>query len=153
MINDLLKYKAEDRKSVEEILESKYFVPESYVIHEKTTYPRPPRRFQVAAAALPSSSSISHSKISGTLTPIHKLTVNKEKGIYNCYGVFVYQGLFEGKKPVAIKRFQRSSQIDELVKNEAELLLKATDHVNILRYYCYEMDEHFQYAVYGSITI
>lgn len=41
MIKDLIKYRATDRKSVEEILESKYFVPESYVIYENPTSPKP----------------------------------------------------------------------------------------------------------------
>jgi len=160
LIESMLNRDPKDRPTAEEILNNPFF--------QKTVIREPDINFQciktqffllikrpsnilfivlkVVAAALPSSSSISHPNISGTLTPIHKLTHNKEKQIYNCNGVFVYQGLFEGKKPVAIKRFQRSSQIDELVKNEAELLLKANDHVNILRYFCYEMDENFLYA-------
>ena len=42
MIKDLIKYKAMDRKSVEEILESKYFLPESYVIYGNPTNNGPP---------------------------------------------------------------------------------------------------------------
>lgn len=41
MTKDLIKYKATERKSVEEILESKFFVPESYVIYENPTSPKP----------------------------------------------------------------------------------------------------------------
>jgi len=161
LIESLLNRDPKDRPTAEEILNSPFF--QKTVIREpdinlqciKTQFflliKRPSNILfivlQVVAEALPSSSSISHSNVSGTLIRISKLTYNKEQEIYDGRnGIFVYQGLYEGLKPVAVKRFQRSSQIDELlVKHEAELMLKANDHVNILRYFCYEMDENFLY--------
>lgn len=56
----------------------------------------------------------------------------------------VYEGLFEDVKRVAVKRFEKSCKDDEsAIKREAELLLKANEHPNILRYFCYEMNEDF----------
>lgn len=58
----------------------------------------------------------------------------------------VFEGLFEGSKPVAIKRIERINVENESsIRKEAELMLNANDHPNILRYYCMEMTEDFLY--------
>ncbi len=59
----------------------------------------------------------------------------------------VYGGFFEGVKPAAIKRIHQTfiTYKSELEK-EAEIMLTASDHPNILRYFCYEMDSDFMYA-------
>ena len=41
MIKGLVKFDPDQRKSAEEILKSKYFLPESYVIYENPTSPKP----------------------------------------------------------------------------------------------------------------
>ncbi len=56
----------------------------------------------------------------------------------------VFHGLFEEKDVVAVKRFQLAQLEDQnTVKREANLLLKANDHPNILRYFCTEIDQDF----------
>ncbi len=62
------------------------------------------------------------------------------------FGTTVFIGQFEGKKQVALKRFQlvNITDIDSFL-NEAHLMLKVDGHPNIIRYYCYEMDNNFMY--------
>lgn len=58
----------------------------------------------------------------------------------------VYEGLFEDVKRVAVKRFQKSGRDDDdesTIKREAELMLKANEHPNILRYFCHEVNDDF----------
>lgn len=58
----------------------------------------------------------------------------------------VFYGTYEDSKLAAVKRFQRVQlKEEETVKKEAELLLAASDHPNILRYFCTEMDDNFMY--------
>jgi len=73
-----------------------------------------------------------------------KLKYNKKKILGKGGFATVFEGLFEGSKPVAIKRFQTSDVENESsILKEAELMLKANDHPNILRYYCMEMTDDF----------
>jgi len=58
----------------------------------------------------------------------------------------VYSGFFEGVKPVAIKRIMRMAIYEFEFEKEAEIMLTASDHPNILRYFCYEMDDDFLYS-------
>lgn len=58
-------------------------------------------------------------------------------------GVVVYKGKFQGN-PVAVKRFQKSSIISESdVKTEGDLLKRACDHPNIIRFLDYGADDKF----------
>ena len=41
MIKDLIKYNPNDRKSVDDVLKSKYFQPEPYVIYDNPSSPSP----------------------------------------------------------------------------------------------------------------
>lgn len=70
---------------------------------------------------------------------------NKKKEIYNGgNGILVYEGFFGGDQPAAVKRFQITETITKAeVQREAELMLKANGHANILRYFDYEMDDDF----------
>lgn len=62
---------------------------------------------------------------------------------HGSFGI-VFKGVFEGVKPVAIKRIDRTSADSSAeFKKEAEIMLRVRDHPNIIRYFCYEMDEHF----------
>jgi len=60
------------------------------------------------------------------------------------FGTIVFKGVFEGVKPVAIKRIRRTSADSSVeFKKEAEITLRVSDHPNIIRYFCYEMDDDF----------
>lgn len=52
--------------------------------------------------------------------------------------VFVFQGLFEGKTPVTIKRAKKSLYVVD------KKLLKEINHPSILRYYTTETDDEFK---------
>ncbi len=86
-----------------------------------------------------------------------KLRCDQKRSIGNGRFGFVFYGLFEDTKLVAVKRFQRVQIIDdeEKIKREAQLLLKASDHPNILRYFCTEMNDDFMYILnlYNYIII
>ncbi len=60
----------------------------------------------------------------------------------------VFKGFFEGTKPVAVKRIQKScTSNDELfVTREIDIMLTA-DHPNILRILCFEMNDDFMYGI------
>ena len=58
-------------------------------------------------------------------------------------GTIVFSGLFEGVKPVAIKRIQHDDINRSLIDKEAKIMLTVSDHPNILRYFFYETDENF----------
>ena len=77
---------------------------------------------------------------------VGKLSYNSKDNIgRGAYGS-VFKGFFEGTKPVAIKRMMRTmltSSYDESFKKEAEITLKVSDHPNIIRYFCYEMDNDY----------
>lgn len=80
-----------------------------------------------------------------TFREVGKVRYDPENCIGNgCIG-YVFHGLFEGTKPVAVKRFQMVQMIkdSDAINRESELLLKASDHPNILRYFCTEMDMDF----------
>ncbi len=75
---------------------------------------------------------------------IGKLSFDREQIIGEGGFGKVYEGLFEDVKRVAVKRFQKSGKVDgPSIKLEAELMLKANEHPNILRYFCYEVDDDF----------
>jgi len=79
-----------------------------------------------------------------TLKSVGKLSYDSGREIGRGRIAFVFHGLFENSKQVAIKRLQRVQLKEkETVKKEAELLLRASDHQNILRYFCTEMDDNF----------
>ncbi len=59
------------------------------------------------------------------------------------FGTLVFNGFHRDEvKPVAVKRVQRLSIRTEsnILQREVELMQKASDHSNILRYICTEMD-------------
>lgn len=62
------------------------------------------------------------------------------------FGTIVYQGLlglYDGG-PVAVKRIQRDNYLDESeTQCEAELMKRAGNHPNILRYIHQEKNENF----------
>jgi len=61
----------------------------------------------------------------------------------------VFSGILRGgvhggdNKPVAVKRLERSRVDESLIQREVELMIKACDHPNILRYICTEMNGDF----------
>jgi len=57
------------------------------------------------------------------------------------YGTTVFKGIHLG--PVAVKRILRNEVNDSAIQIEVELMKKAIDHPNILRYYCTEMNDDF----------
>jgi len=63
------------------------------------------------------------------------------------WGTNTFLGLFnDDDKPmeVAVKRLQRSNLKHKSISDvEEESIMKVTDHQNILRYKCAEMDDHF----------
>jgi len=62
------------------------------------------------------------------------------------YGTVVFQGylgLYENYRPVAVKRLQRSHVNPSLIQREVELMKRASDHPNILRYIHTEIDPNF----------
>jgi len=74
---------------------------------------------------------------------VGKLSYNSKDNIgRGAYGS-VYKGFFEGTKSVAIKQMQRNRSDDASIKKEAEITLNVSDHPNIIRYFCYEMDDNF----------
>lgn len=61
-------------------------------------------------------------------------------------GTIVFRGslCLYANKPVAVKRMQKGKQLNELdVQREVELMTRARDHPNILRYIHQENDENF----------
>ncbi len=75
---------------------------------------------------------------------IGKVSYDNEKLIgRGCFPNIVFEGLFEDLKKVAVKRLIKTQDDEFTIKREAELMLKANEHPNILRYFCYEMDENF----------
>lgn len=77
---------------------------------------------------------------------IGKLSYFREDIIGRGAFSIVYSGLWEGDKPVAIKRILRSPDLKNghNVRHELELMMKA-DHPNIVRLFGYEMNEDFRY--------
>jgi len=62
------------------------------------------------------------------------------------YGTIVFRGflgLYENDKSVAVKRIQRGKGKETFIKQEVELLKKASDHSNILRFIRTEIDTNF----------
>ena len=85
-------------------------------------------------------------------THVGKLNYNQKKIIgRGSYGTIVFQGfvlgLYEKDRPAAVKRYQRSHVNESLFNWEVELMKKASDHPNILRYIRTERDANFLYAV------
>lgn len=70
---------------------------------------------------------------------------NKGEEIYHGEnGILVFRGFFGDDQPAVIKRFQIGLKINKsTVQQEADLMLKANGHQNILRYFGYEMDGDF----------
>lgn len=63
---------------------------------------------------------------------------------------YVFIGLLEGTRLVAIKRLQRFRSIiknEASIKIEFKLLLRVFDHPNILEYLAIEFDENFMYSI------
>jgi len=57
---------------------------------------------------------------------------------------FVYLGfLKDNSKTVAVKRIQNSESETHSIRREVELMQRADDHPNILRYICTEKDDYF----------
>ncbi len=77
------------------------------------------------------------------MSTIGKVSYDREKMIGRGCFASVYEGLFEGLKKVAVKRLLKTKDDESAIKREAELMLKANEHQNILRYFCYEMNEDF----------
>ena len=79
---------------------------------------------------------------------VGKLKYNKGKVVgRGSSGTYVFRGFLgphENGIPVAVKRMQRSPNLDEsLIQREVELLKKANDHPNIIRYIHQESDSNF----------
>lgn len=55
----------------------------------------------------------------------------------------VYVGLFDDVKPAAIKRILKDNVEESNVKQEVQLMVRADDHPNILRYLACESDHLF----------
>ncbi len=73
-----------------------------------------------------------------------KLCYDPQKKIGRGAFSAIFEGLFEGRTVVAVKRFQRSDIDDEVAfRREADLMMKAKNHPNILRYLCTEITEDF----------
>ncbi len=75
---------------------------------------------------------------------VGKLTYSRENVIGRGAFGTVFQGLFEGIIPVAVKRIQKSCTSDDelFVTREIDLMLKV-DHPSILRILCYEQNDDF----------
>lgn len=79
---------------------------------------------------------------------VGKLNYNQGKVVgRGSSGIYVFRGflgLHENDRPVAVKRTQRGPNLDEsLIQPEVELMKKANDHPNILRYIRQESDSNF----------
>ncbi len=76
---------------------------------------------------------------------IDKLIYSREEIIGRGAFSIVFSGLWNGDKPVAIKRIQRSPVVEN-VRHELELMMKA-NHPNIVRIFTYEMNDDFMYTI------
>lgn len=60
---------------------------------------------------------------------------------------YVYHGFLKNNngsnKAVAVKRFQIGEVNTDAIQQEVELMKRAGDHINILRYICTEEDDYF----------
>ncbi len=56
------------------------------------------------------------------------------------------RGIYGGNnEPIAVKRVERGRVDESAIQREVELMVKANDHPNILRYCCTEMNNDFLY--------
>ncbi len=60
------------------------------------------------------------------------------------HGTLVYDGLLDGKRPIAVKRLLVA--FVEAAKQEIALLIASDLHANVLRYYAFEQDGDFVYV-------
>lgn len=81
-----------------------------------------------------------------TSSALCNLSYSREKIIGHGAFSTIFSGLWEGDKPVAIKRISRSLVVENGLKlrRELELMMKAS-HPNIVRIFSCEMDEDFMY--------
>ena len=62
------------------------------------------------------------------------------------------RGIYGGNnEPIAVKRIERGRVDESAIQREVELMQKAYDHANILRYFCTEMNNDFLYDIYFYI--
>lgn len=81
-------------------------------------------------------------QVSGPLQ-INNLIIHTDKVIGNgSCGTIVFEGNFEGRN-VAVKRML--SQYYELASQEVSFLQQSDDHMNVVRYFCQQKDDHFLY--------
>lgn len=81
-------------------------------------------------------------------TRVGKVNYNQTKVVgRGSYGTYVFRGflgLHEYDRPVAVKRMQRGPNLDEsLIQREVELMKRASEHPNILRYIRQDSDPIF----------
>ncbi len=75
-----------------------------------------------------------------------KLSYNSDDIIgRGSFGTIVFSGFYSPSTAVAVKRIQIANVKDDKlqVQKEVELMMKAKDHPNILRYIATEMNEYF----------
>lgn len=87
-----------------------------------------------------------HSRLLGSLLVYDRSTTASHKEYFISRGgsATVYQGVFDTRKVVAVKRFQLAGKISETeIKEEAYLLLKLSGHPNMLKYYGTEKNSDF----------
>jgi len=79
------------------------------------------------------------------LDPDKKLSYNPVNVIgQGSFGI-VYKGSYNNKQ-VAVKRIQRSHDVNESVRQEVELMIKVGAHPNSLRYICTHVDNYYLYV-------
>eukprot|EP01029_Cantina_marsupialis_P032012 TRINITY_DN943_c0_g1_i7.p1 TRINITY_DN943_c0_g1~~TRINITY_DN943_c0_g1_i7.p1 ORF type:complete len:684 (+),score=94.85 TRINITY_DN943_c0_g1_i7:55-2106(+) len=71
-----------------------------------------------------------------------QIFLEKELG-KGSHGTTVFEGRLNGKRTVAVKRMLRS--LDEFAQKEIDLLLRADDHPNVVRYFVAESTATFMY--------
>lgn len=78
--------------------------------------------------------------MSSSLVHVGELSYDRQNLIgRGDFGIMVFEGLFQNKLPVAIKRIM----IWNPHEKEFEVMSRAGNHKNILRYFCKEITEDF----------
>jgi hypothetical protein len=101
-----------------------------------------------ASAAKASSTALAQHSIDETgraIVTIGKITLFPQSLLgMGSHGTLVYDGLLDGKRPIAVKRLLVA--FVEAAKQEIALLIASDLHANVLRYYAFEQDGDFVYV-------